>query len=99
LNRASEGLRLAEVGYREGVNTRVELTDARAALTRASGLYYQSLYQHTLARLNLQFATGILGPKAGQKQDAVNIVKPASLNGTTLPATVSDPNSAQPAAQ
>lgn len=99
MNRASEGLRLAEVGYREGVNTRVELTDARAALTRASGLYYQSLYQHTLARLNLQFATGILGPKAGQKQDAVNIVKPASLNGTTLPATVSDPNSAQPAAQ
>jgi outer membrane protein len=94
LNRATEGLRLAEVGYREGVNTRVELTDARSALTRASGLYYQSLYQHTLARLNLQFATGVLGPNAGQKQDAVNIVRPASLNPNNV---VPDPNlSVQP---
>jgi outer membrane protein len=80
LQRATEGLRLAEVGYREGVNTRVELTDARSALTRASGLYYESLYLHTMARLNLQMATGILGPKAGQKQDAVNIVEPARLS-------------------
>jgi outer membrane protein len=88
LSRATEGLRLVEVGYREGVNTLVEVNDARAALTLASGLYYQSLYQHTMGRLNLQLAMGVLGPKAGQKQDAVNIVKPASLSAS-LP---QDPN-------
>lgn len=81
-NRAGEGLRLAEVGFREGVNTQVEINDARAALTLANGLYFQSLFQHTMARLNLQLAMGILGPKAGQKQDAVNIVEPASLERT-----------------
>ncbi|MDH7598248.1 MAG: TolC family protein [Sedimentisphaerales bacterium] len=64
LQRAEEGLRLAEVGYREGVNTEVEVVDARAALTRARGLYYQATYAHTMARLMLQRAMGILGPGA-----------------------------------
>ena len=65
LQRAQEGLRLSEVGYREGVNTEVEVTDARSALTRARALHYQTLYDHNLARLNLQRAMGILGPKPG----------------------------------
>jgi len=67
LRRAQEGLRLAEVGYREGVNTEVEVVDARAALTRARGLYYQAIYSHTIARLQLQRAMGILGPRAGDR--------------------------------
>jgi len=67
LQRAQEGLRLAEVGYREGVNTEVEVVDARAALTRARGLYYQAIYSHTMARLQLQRAMGILGPRAGDR--------------------------------
>jgi len=67
LQRAREGLRLAEVGYREGVNTEVEVVDARAALTRARGLYYQAIYSHTMARLQLQRAMGILGPRAGDR--------------------------------
>jgi len=66
LQRAREGLRLAEV-YREGVNTEVEVVDARAALTRARGLYYQAIYSHTMARLQLQRAMGILGPRAGDR--------------------------------
>ena len=65
LERAAEGLRLSEVGYREGINTEVEVTDARAALTRARGLYYQAVYDHTMVRLELQRAMGVLGPKAG----------------------------------
>lgn len=65
LDRASEGLRLAEVGYREGIATEVEVLDARAALTRARGLYYEAIYSHTVVRLNLQRAMGILGPRAG----------------------------------
>ncbi len=67
LQRAEEGLRLAEVGYREGVNTEVEVVDARAALTTARGLYYQAVYSHTVARLFLQRAMGILGPRAGDR--------------------------------
>jgi len=82
LQRAQEGLRLAEVGYREGVNTEVEVVDARSALTRARGLYYQAIYAHTMARLMLQKAMGILGPQA---QDAVDVgqvsVEPGRIPG------------------
>jgi len=80
LDRAKEGLRLADVGYREGINTEVEVVDARAALTRAQGLYYQAIYSHTLARLQLQRAMGILGPPAGDYTvPAVPAVRPAHL--------------------
>jgi outer membrane protein TolC len=68
LERASEALRLVEAGYREGINTQVEVTDARAALSRAKGLYYQAVYSHAVARLELQRAMGILGPRAGESR-------------------------------
>ncbi len=61
LERAQEGNRLAQVGYTEGINTEVEVVDARSALTQAQGLYYQALYDHNMARLALQRATGMLG--------------------------------------
>ncbi len=61
LDRAREGSRLAEVGYREGINTEVEVVDARSALTQAQGLYYQALYAHSMSRLALKRATGTLG--------------------------------------
>lgn len=61
LTRAEEGLRLAEVGYREGINTQVEMIDAQAALTTASANYYQSIYSHIVAKLDLQKAMGALG--------------------------------------
>lgn len=60
LTRAEEGLRLAEVGYREGINTQVEMIDAQAALTTASANYYQSIYSHIVAKLDLQKAMGTL---------------------------------------
>jgi outer membrane protein TolC len=61
LERATEGSRLAQVGYTEGINTEVEVVDARSALTQAQGLYYQALYDHNMARLALKRATGTLG--------------------------------------
>jgi len=70
LERAKEALRLVEALYREGISTEVEVTDARAALTRAMGLYYQAIYAHTIADLNLQLATGTLGPKPGHHSTA-----------------------------
>ena len=60
LVRAEEGLRLAEVGYKEGTNTQVEMIDAQSALTKARALYYQSVYSHVTAKLNLQKAMGVL---------------------------------------
>lgn len=65
LARAREALRLAEVGYRQGIEDAVKITEARSALTLAQGLYYEAVYSHSLARLTLQRAMGILGPRAG----------------------------------
>ena len=60
LTRAREGLRLAEVGYKEGTNTQVEMIDAQAALTTARVNYYQAIYSHIIAKLYLQKAMGTL---------------------------------------
>jgi outer membrane protein len=65
LQQANEALRLVEVGARQGVNTELEMLDARSALTRARGLYYQALYAHVTARLELQRALGVIGPPPG----------------------------------
>jgi len=103
LQRAGEGLRLAEVNYREGISTTVEVTDARSALTRARSLYYQAIYGHTLARLALQLAMGILGPRApGTGPPGGPLVRPARIDefepgATKLPAVPAVP-STQPAA-
>jgi len=60
LTRAEEGLRLAEVGYREGTNTQVEMIDAQAALTTARANHYQAVYSHIIAKLDFQKAMGTL---------------------------------------
>jgi len=60
LTRAREGLRLAEVGYKEGTNTQVEMIDAQAALTTARVNYYQAIYSHIIAKLYLHKAMGTL---------------------------------------
>jgi len=60
LTRAQEGLRLAEVGYREGANTQVEMIDAQAALTTARANHYQAIYAHIIAKLDFQKAMGTL---------------------------------------
>lgn len=63
LARAREALALAEAGFKEGVNTPADLSDARAALRLAEGLYAQALYGHTLSRLSLRRAIGTLDPR------------------------------------
>ena len=60
LDRAREGLRLAQVGYREGVTTEVEVLDARQALSQTQALYYQAVHSHAIARLALERAMGLL---------------------------------------
>ncbi len=60
VTRATEGLRLAEVGYQQGINTQVEMIDAQAALTTARVNYYQAIYSHVTAKLALQRAMGTI---------------------------------------
>jgi outer membrane protein TolC len=86
LARAKEGLRLAEVGYREGINTQVEMIDAQAALTKARAFYYQAIYSHMIARLDLQKAMGILDSqpqddKAAKSNAEVQSTATADENG------------------
>jgi len=73
LDRAKEALRLAEVGYRQGIQEAVAVTEARSALTRAQGLYYEAVYSHSLNRVTLQKAMGILGPRAGSTELPRNV--------------------------
>ena len=70
LNRehASEGLRLASIGYREGINTEVEVIDARSAYTRAQANFYQAVHGHVVARLLFMKAVGLLGPEMGSTE-------------------------------
>jgi outer membrane protein len=69
LVRAREGLRLAEVGYREGTNTQVEMIDAQAALTTARANHYQAIYAHIIAKLDLQKAMGTLASAETSKSE------------------------------
>ena len=58
IKQAEEGLRLAEVGYKNGVNTQLEMLDTEMGLDTASKNYVQSLYQYNLAKANLDLVTG-----------------------------------------
>ena len=60
LTRATEGLRLADVGYQQGINTQVEVIDAQSALTTARVNYYQAIYQHVVAKLAVDRAMGTI---------------------------------------
>jgi len=62
VERAQQGLKLVEAGYREGVNTELEVRDARQALLRASALHFQAIHQHEVAVLSLKKATGSFEP-------------------------------------
>ena len=62
LELAREALRILESGFRLGRNTQIEVLDAQSALTEAMGRYYNAVHAHSLARLRLRQAAGILGP-------------------------------------
>jgi len=62
---AEEALRLAIVSYQGGDGLDTDVIAARGALVTANGNYYQALYRHTTARLALQVAMGVLGPRPG----------------------------------
>jgi len=91
LAQAEEALRLVQIGSQQGVNTALEVLDARAALTRTSGLYYEALHAHAVARLAFQRAVGLLGPQPG----AADVPKEGPPIGVVEPVSTSDNGSAE----
>jgi len=87
LDTAKEAQRLAEVGYQKGVRTQVEVYDAQAATTQARANYYQALYGHTTARLALQKAMGIIGPRPGEQAGPAKVPVPAWIEEFMVPQT------------
>jgi len=79
LERAGRALELVKEGYDVGVNTEIEVLDARAALTRAKGLYYVALHRHTTARIALRRAMGLLCPEPGAAQVPQTMPSPAQI--------------------
>jgi len=69
VKRAAEGFELVKLGYREGVNTDLEVRDAQQALLRAESLHYQAIHQHQVAVLGLEKATGSLQPPGETPKD------------------------------
>ncbi len=57
---AEESLRLAEVGYREGVNTQLDVLQARTTLTEASRALSSSLRDYRVSLAQLRKAEGTL---------------------------------------
>lgn len=102
LQRAKEALRLAEVGYRNGVTEAVAVTESRSALTRALGLYYEAVYYHTIARIELQRAMGVLGPRAGRATERAEPAEPGEIREfdasktSEAPAAATKPQGALP---
>lgn len=69
LKQAQEGLRLAQAGYKNGTLDQVSVLDSRQALRQAELSYYNSIYQHKVAYLKLQKATGQLKVKAVKNEN------------------------------
>ena len=63
---AEDSLRYAENGYREGVNTQLDVLDARNELTAANLLLAQNLNACRVAQANCWKAQGIMIPEALQ---------------------------------
>jgi len=86
--RATEGLRLADVGYQQGIKTQVEVIDAQSAMTQARVNYLQAIYQHVVAKLAVQRAMGTIvetraaDASAGQKMEDE---KPSPSAGMSKP--------------
>ena len=62
VEQAEEALRLVRLGRRQGIRREVEVLDAQSALDQARANYFQAIYGHELARLELERATGTLTP-------------------------------------
>ena len=56
VKQAEEGLRLVEIGYKNGVNTQLEVLDTQIALDTASKNYIQAVYLYNIAQAEVELA-------------------------------------------
>ena len=56
---ASEGVRIAELSYQEGVVTMLELNSSYNELTRARVAYLQALYNYNITLAELEKLAGV----------------------------------------
>jgi len=61
VKQAQESMRIAEVGYANGVVTNLEVMDTQLALTQAKTNYLQALYDYLTTSAGLKKATGSTG--------------------------------------
>ncbi len=59
IEQAEEGLRLAQLRYKAGVGTTLEITDARTALTVAETNHVNAIYSYQIAEARLARAVGV----------------------------------------
>ena len=61
VDNAEEALRLAQVRYREGAGTSLDVISAEVALAQARSAYNSAVHSYQVAQLMLEWATGTLG--------------------------------------
>jgi outer membrane protein TolC len=79
---AEEAMRIADLSYREGVSTPVQVTDARTALISAHANLVNARFGYELARVALEAATGVSIDDLASGAWA----KPAPVAPATIPA-------------
>lgn len=90
LARATEQLRLAEVGYAQGVRTALELIETRRGVTQARVNYFEAIHAHAVAKTTLQRAMGTIVGRV-EPGPADLEVKPAVQPSSDVPARVTPP--------
>jgi outer membrane protein TolC len=80
---AEEAMRIADLSYREGVSTPVQVTDARTALISAHANLVNARFGYELARVALEAATGVTIADLASGAWA----RPVKLPGPTMAAT------------
>ena len=58
---AEESLRLARVGFREGIGTSLDVIDAETALARARADYIRAVHGYEVALVDLSWSMGVIG--------------------------------------
>lgn len=77
---AQLALELAEIGKEAGVRTDLQVVDARTALVRAQGLYFEALFSHAVARMDLERALGLLAPEPGTVDKSPTVPVPGRFS-------------------
>lgn len=96
LRSAREALRVAQVRYRSGVGTNVEVTDAQVAVARAGQNVANAEFDYQTALARLESATGVaidtlMPPGPSAPATPANPVEPANPAGAAAPAPSSPP--------